>query len=125
MGYEVFPRTVKPVVPPAISLNSAGRIGINQTAARLLGLDEGTPVLLLWDRELKSFAIQRAEAGDERAYKVAYNKSSAGFSAKVFLDSIGADYSELRTLPAKWNDETKWDEVQIQGWMLGASVDFQ
>ena len=72
----------------------------------------------MWDAILEDkFAVKStSNKKDIRAYRLSYHAegNGAGFSAKTFLDYIGFDYSERRTLPIELNPNNEiFLEVQI------------
>ncbi len=46
-------------------------------------------------------------------YGVSYAKSGGMFTAKMFLEHIGYDYSESRSFPASWNEADNMLEIDI------------
>lgn len=114
MGFEVFSRQTPRVgTSLTLNINPKGRIGISQKAARFLGLESGSLVLVLWDKEKKRLAIQKINDDDVRAYKVSYSNNSAGIHAVNFLKHIGYTASETRTLIGEWNEADSLFEVAI------------
>ena len=106
MGYEVFTRKVTRSGSPTMGFSKIGQIQFNQTAARLLQKDAVEHVLLLWDADAHKIAVKSiSNKKDPRAYRVRYmaQGNGAGFSAKTFLDHIGVDFTERRTLAVDIN----------------------
>ncbi len=68
----------------------------------------------MWDKDTSTLAIRPITKKDSRAYRVSYAKTGnrSAFSAKTFLDWIGYDYSETRSMPAEWSEEG-WFAIQI------------
>lgn len=108
MAYEVFTRKVHRVGTPTISFARNGQIRFNQPAASVLQKDAVENVLLLWDPDAKKVAIKSiSNKKDTRAYRIRYssNNNGAGFSAKTFLDYVGIDYSERRSMQVDVNPD--------------------
>ncbi|MBI3001950.1 MAG: hypothetical protein HYY46_26355 [Deltaproteobacteria bacterium] len=115
MGYEVFARKVVRTGTPAISINSFGRVGINQSATAILRKNGVEYVLLLWDKDELKIGIQQGPKTDTRAYRLAFSKkgSGASFSAKTFFVHINYDFSKTRSFAAEWNPKEKMLEIEI------------
>lgn len=115
MAYEVFARKVVRTGTPAISINSLGRIGINQSATEILRKNAVEYVLLLWDKDELKIGIQQGLKTDKRAYCLAFSKkgSGASFSAKTFFTHIKYDFSETRSFTAEWNPKEKMLEIEL------------
>ncbi len=106
MGWEIFTRKVRRSGSPSITFNKLGRIALNKTATATLEKDAVEFVLLLWDPVKRQVAIRPITKKDQRAYKLAYGKNGngAGFSAKTFMDYIGYDFLESRSIPVRWDE---------------------
>ena len=113
MGYEIFTRTRVSSVTPSISINKQSRIGLNTATTELFKKNAVEFVLLLWDAERSRMAFRPVVKKDSRAYGVSYAKSGGMFTAKMFLEHIGYDYSEGRTFPATWNETESMLEIDI------------
>ena len=113
MGYEIFTRKRSRTTTPSISINKTGRIGLNHATTVILQKNAVEFVLILWDAERRHLGIRPVVKKDSRAYGVSYNKSSSMFSAKTFLEYIGYDKSETRSLPATWNETENMLEIEI------------
>jgi hypothetical protein len=113
MGYEIFTRTKVSTVTPSISINKQCRIGLNRATTAIFKTNAVEFVLLLWDADRSRMAFRPIVKKDSRAYGVSYAKQGGMFTAKMFLEHIGYDYSESRTYPATWNDTENMLEIDI------------
>ena len=115
MAYEVFARKVVRTGTPAISINSLGRVGINQSATEILRKNGIEYILLLWDKDELKVGIQQGLKTDKRAYRLSFGKrgSGASFSAKTFFVHINYDFSATRSFTAEWNPKEKILEIEI------------
>jgi hypothetical protein len=113
MGYEIFTRTRVSTVTPSISINKQCRIGLNRATTAIFQTNAVEFVLLLWDADQSRMAFRPVVKKDSRAYGVSYAKSGGMFTAKMFLEHIGYDYSEGRTFPATWNETENMLEIDI------------
>jgi len=115
MAYEIFTREVIRTGSPRISVNTLGRVGINQAATKILKDNAVEFVLLLWDKERNKIAIRPITKKDKRAYIVTFapKGNGAGFSAKTFFKYIGYDYAETRSLAAEWNENEGILEIDV------------
>lgn len=106
MAWEIFTRKVRRGGSPAVTFNKLGRISLNKTATAVLEREAVEFALLLWDATKRQVGIRPITKKDQRAYRLAYGKkgNGAGFSAKTFMDHIGYDYSESRSIPVRWDD---------------------
>jgi hypothetical protein len=107
MAFEIFTRKIQRVGSPTASLTKMGRLALNKAATSKLEGDAVENALLLWDKDRRIIGIRPITKKDDRSYKINYDKKGggSGFSAKTFFDYIGYDYTETRTLPAKWNEQ--------------------
>jgi hypothetical protein len=106
MPYEVFTRKIQRAGTPTMSFSKTGQIVFNQTAARILQKETIENILLLWDTTENKVGIKStSNKKDQRAYRIRYaDKGNGGaFSAKTFMDHIGLDYSERKSLPIEIN----------------------
>lgn len=106
MAYEVFTRKVNRSGSPTIGFSKLGQLQFNQSAARILQKDAIEHVLLLWDPATRHMAVKSiSNKKDPRAYHIKYltQGNGAGFSAKTFLDYIGVDITERRSVPVEIN----------------------
>jgi len=104
MPYEVFTRKVQRMGTPTLSFSKLGQVAFNQTAANVLQKETIEHVLLLWDSAAGKMAIKStSNKKDTRAYRIRYNDKGNGamFSAKTFVDYIGVDISERRSMPVE------------------------
>jgi len=115
MGFEIFTRKVSRIGTPAVSFNTLGRMGLNKAATSVLEHEAVEYVLLLWDQEKHRIGIRPIKKKDSRAYHVSFAKkgNGSGFSAKTFLDYIGYDFSETRSVAAEWNDAEGMFEAEM------------
>ena len=115
MAYEIFARKRSRMVSPAISFNSHGLIGFNKAATQQLKDEAVENVLILWDADNRKVAVRRIGKKDGRSYRIHYSKKGNGssFSAKTFLDYIGFDYSETRSMAVSWNETEAMFEVDV------------
>jgi hypothetical protein len=113
MGYEIFTRTKVSTVTPSISINKQCRIGLNRATTDIFKTNAVEFVLLLWDADRSRMAFRPIVKKDARAYGVSYAKQGGMFTAKMFLEHIGYDYSESRTFPATWNETENMLEIDI------------
>ena len=106
MPWEIFERKVHRSGSPFVTLNKLGRLSMNKTATARLEHEAVESVLLLWDPSKRQIGIRPITKKDPRAYKLAYGKkgNGAGFSAKTFMDYIGYDYKESRSVPVRWDE---------------------
>lgn len=106
MAWEIFERKVRRSGSPALTFNRLGRMSLNKTATGLLEKEAVEFVLVLWDASKRQIGIRPITKKDPRAYRLAYGTkgNGAGFSAKTFMDHIGYDYKESRSIPVRWDD---------------------
>jgi hypothetical protein len=106
MPFEIFERKVRRSGSPFITFNKLGRLSMNKTATARLERDAVEFVLLLWDASKRQIGIRPITKRDSRAYRLAYGKkgNGAGFSAKTFMDYVGYDYKESRSVPIRWDE---------------------
>src|SRR5260370_39415356 len=106
-NYEVFLRKIPRMGTPVMSFSKLGQITFNQGAARILQKESvGEYFLLLWDAQERMMAMKStSNKKDPRAYHIRFHPkgNGANFSAKTFLDYIGADYSERKSMPIEVN----------------------
>lgn len=113
MPYEIFTRTRTSTVTPSVSINTKCRVGLNRATTAIFKENAVEFVLLMWDADRCRMAFRPVVKKDSRAYGVSYAKSGGMFTAKMFLEHIGYDYSEGRSFPAKWNEADNMLEVDI------------
>jgi hypothetical protein len=76
----------RPEETPMLSLRPDGVIRLNKPAAKLIKHQGMDRVLVLWDKNSRTLALQRAPKNDHRAYRVAFNKAgNMGSVASKFL----------------------------------------
>ncbi len=100
-----------------ITLSGRGRIVLNVAATKLFH-DAGVEIaFLLWDSQVRKFAIQGTRKRDDRTVKVRYSSNNkwAAISAKGFLEEIGHDMSTTKPYPAAWNANESMFEVSLSG----------
>jgi hypothetical protein len=101
-NYEVFTRKIPRMGTPVMSFSKLGQITFNQSAAAVLHKDAVENILLLWDSQERMMGMKTtSNKKDPRAYHIRFHAkgNGANFSAKTFLDYIGADYSERKAVP--------------------------
>src|SRR6185369_15098816 len=113
MGYEIFTRTKVSTVTPSISINKHCRIGLNRATTAIFQANAVQFVLAMWDADRCRMAFRPIVKKDSRAYGVSYAKQGGMFTAKMFLEHIGYDFSEGRTFPATWNESENMLEIDI------------
>src|SRR5436305_217578 len=121
MPYEVFSRKAPRLTSPAVTINPAGRIYLNQGATAFFRADntKGAAkfVLMFWDKAERKIAIQPINKKDQNAFRVAYNHKGSGsmLNVKTFLDWINYDNSnpDTITLMAHWDVKDKWLEIEL------------
>jgi hypothetical protein len=101
--FEIFSRKIRRTGNPSATFSKLGRLQLNKSATSVLEKEAVENVLLLWDAEKNLVGIRSISKKDARSYKVHYGVkgNGAGFSAKTFLDFIGMDYSESRSVPVE------------------------
>jgi len=106
MSWEIFTRKTTRRGNPSITFNKLGRIALNKTATARFENDAVEFVLLLWDPAKRQVGIRPITKKDPRSYRLAYGKkgNGAGFSAKTFMDHIGYDATESRSVPVRWDE---------------------
>lgn len=116
MGYEIFTKDIVRTGSPRITLNTFGRVGINQIGTKLLQDNAVEFVLLLWDKNTNKIALRRISKKDKRAYTISFAKrgNGAGFSAKTFFMHIGYDFSKTRSYHAEWNESEVMLEIDLE-----------
>jgi len=113
MAYEIFTRTRSITTSPSLNIATNGRVSLNQATTALLKQNGVEFILLMWDAELHRMAMRPVVKKDSRAYGISYTKSNSMFTAKMFLEHIGYDYSKSRSLPVTWNEGENIFEVDI------------
>jgi len=106
MAYEIFTRKIRRPGAPTLSFSKLGQIRFNQNATAILQKEAVEYVLLLWDSGEQKLALKTtSNKKDQRAYRIYYTEKGNGseFSAKTFMDYVGIDYSERRSLPIEIN----------------------
>jgi hypothetical protein len=102
-NYSVFARKVPRMGTPVMSFTKIGQIAFNQSAARLLQKENiGEYIFLLSDLDERMMAIKStSNKKDPKAYHIRFHPkgNGANFSAKTFLDHLGIDYAERKSLP--------------------------
>jgi hypothetical protein len=116
-NYEVFTRKIPRMGSPVMSFSKLGQVTFNQSAARILQKETIEYILLLWAPEERMMAMKTtSNKKDPRAYHIRFHPkgNGANFSAKTFLDHIGADYSERKSVPIEINgDREMFIEVKL------------
>ena len=116
-NYEVFLRKIPRMGTPVMSFSKLGQITFNQSAARILQKETVEYILLLWDAEERMVAMKTtSNKKDQRAYHLRFHPkgNGANFSAKTFLDYIGVDFSERKSVPIEINpDREIFMEVKL------------
>jgi|SRR5208283_1009737 len=115
MAWEIFTRKVQYRGSPAASFTKLGRLAFNKAATAKFERDAVENVLLLWNAEDRLIGVRPIVKKDTRAYKVHYGVkgNGCGFSAATFLNHIGFDVSETRTLPAHWDDQEEMFIIEV------------
>ena len=115
MAYEKFERTSVRVEAPTLSVISAGRIGFNAAACRVLEQNAVRSVVILWDKSAHAIALQPAPKGDRDSYAITFARDghAATFAAKAFLKHIGWSSKERQTVPATWNPSQRVLEAKL------------
>ncbi len=106
MPWEIFERKIRRSGSPGLTLNRLGRISLNKSATAILEREAVEFVLVLWDGSKRQIGIRPITKKDPRAYRLAYGVkgNGAGFSAKTFMDYIGYDYKESRSIAIRWDE---------------------
>ena len=116
-NYEVFTRKTPRLGTPVMSFSKLGQITFNQSAARVLQKETIEHVLLLWASAERMIAMKvTSNKKDPRAYRIRFHPKGNGgnFSAKTFLDHLGIDYSERKSVPIEINaDREMFIEVKL------------
>ena len=110
MPYSVFTKKVSRVGTPTVSFSKIGQFQFNQAASQILHKETVEHLLLLWDPDTRKVAIKTtSNKKDTRAYRLRFltQGNGSGFSAKTFLDFIGFDYSERRSIPIEINPNSE------------------
>lgn len=105
MGFEIFTRKKTRTTTPSISISTSGRLGLNMAATAIMEKNAVEFVLILWDKDTNRLAVRPITKRDPRAYTLTRAKGSSMFSAKSFLQDVGYDMSETRSIPADWDDK--------------------
>jgi hypothetical protein len=117
MAYEVFTKKNIRLGTPTLSFSKIGQISFNQSASRILQTATIESILLLWDASDGKLALKStSNKKDVRAYRVRFNEkgNGASFSAKTFLDHVGIDYTERKSIPIDINPDLEmFLEVKI------------
>jgi hypothetical protein len=111
MAYEIFTRKSQRMGSPTLSFSKIGQVVFNQIAALALQKDAIEHVLFLWDASERKFAMKAtSNKKDPRAYRLRFAEkgNGAATSAKTFLDYIGMDYSERRSVPIEINTNAEY-----------------
>jgi hypothetical protein len=113
--YKVIPRNLARATTPVVSTTRLGRITLNASAARILVEKHIEHVYLLWDADIRKFALKPSEKADAMAYQLRFapENAGAGFSAKPFLRLIGFDFEETVALTTKWLEDEGIFEVTL------------
>jgi hypothetical protein len=100
-----------------MGFSKIGQIVFNQAASMVFQKETVEHVLLLWDADEHKIAIKTtSNKKDPRAYRLKFltQGNGSGFSAKTFLDHIGVDLSERKTIPIEINRNSEMlVEVEI------------
>ena len=116
MSFEVYDRKRRPVTgTPMVAFTKLGRINFNIVATRELENKKVMAVLLLWDKETRRVGIRPTTNDDVRSYKLhkSGKGNASGFSASTFLEYIGFDPSQSRSIAASWNDIDSMYVVEV------------
>ena len=90
VGLEIFEYTKgRATGIPNILIRSGGQVLLNKEATAPFERNKATNILLLWDKDERTFAIAEAPKTDPRSYKLSYSRRvGAKFSAMSFLRHI-------------------------------------
>jgi hypothetical protein len=123
MPFEIFSRKVKWKGTPSVTFTKLGRFAFNKAATARFEKDAVENVLLLWDQDNRLVGVRPITKKDPRAYKLHMGKkgNGSGFSATTFLQHIGYDYSESRSMTAKWDDGDEMYLIEVPGEYLRAN----
>lgn len=113
MAYEIFTRKRSVATSPSLNISTKARVSLNGATTALLKQHGVEFILLMWDAELRRIALRPVVKKDSRAYGISYTKSNSMFTAKMFLEHIGYDYSQGRSLPVSWNETESIFEIDI------------
>ena len=105
MAYEIYSRKVRKAGSPQIAIMAKGRLSFNKASTSILKEQAVEFVLLLWDKTARKIGVRPIAKKDPRAYKISVRESSAGFSAKTFLEDIGVPFERTQIFPLSWNAE--------------------
>lgn len=121
MRYQVFDKKITRTSNPAVTINPAGRLYLNQAAASYLRANRVKAVLLLWNPDSFQVGISPVTLRDRRGYRVAYSQKGGGafLTAKGFLDWIDYETDELFTFEAEWNERDDMLEFSIPSSLVG------
>jgi hypothetical protein len=113
--YKLYPRNLARANSPIVSATRLGRITLNTSATRLMVEKQADHVFLLWDSEVRKFALKPSDKPDATAYQLRFapGNSGAGFSAKPFLRSIGYEFEETIALTTEWLEGEQLLEVKL------------
>ena len=115
MAFEIFSRKTQYKGSPAVSFTKLGRFAFNKAATVKFETNAVENVLLLWDDENKLIGVRPIGKKDVRAYAVHYGKkgNGCGFSATTFLEHIGYDVSETRSIATRWDDQDEMFIIEV------------
>jgi len=122
MAYTIFEKQYpSKSLSPTITISPLGRCTLNRAAAELLSKDAVDLVLLLWDKDVKKFALRPISKKDHRAFQIKYFKKKtdpniivgAAFSGVMFLKSIGYAMQPTGTYPFARSEDGSLFEVQL------------
>ncbi len=113
MGYEAFTSRYAHPDFPAASLGKEGRIYFNRSATEIFLKTESKYALLLWDKDTRKIAVQRALKTDRRAYRITMENRACVINAKAFLSYINYDRSHTRSFAAEWNQKDEMFEIDV------------
>src|SRR5260370_29804148 len=117
MAYTVYSKKRSHAIPPAVTITSAGRIGLDAALARMFRNSGVESVLILFDVEKRKVALSPVAKDDKRSYSLAYatDLTQASLSAHAFLKEIGWD-RKLYRIPAQWDEKNSLLEFNVPGW---------
>jgi len=100
---------------PTLAIRQDGRMRLNSDAtlqAREKGVER---VYILWDKQRRKLALQKATVADGSSYKLTFStkQNSIDIGAKAFLKHIGWNSSVPVDLPLEWNETEKMFEAKL------------
>ena len=115
MAFEIFNKKVQIKGSPGVTFTKMGRLAFNMFATKEFQVKGIEKVLLLWDKETRRVGVKPLTGNDPRSYKLhpGVRGNGCGFSATTFLDHIGYDVSESRSMDALWDDGEKMFVIEV------------